>query len=375
MRAPLATIPDEVHCAEDYECVAAQFLAHAPHAYLAGGSERGLALARNRAAFAAWTVWPRLLRDVSAGHTRVTLGGHELSHPVLLAPIAYQALFHSDAELASARAAAATDSVLVLSTLSSLSLEAVAPHAGPQRWFQLYLQPERDVTRDLLARAAASGYRAIVVTLDAPVQPASHRALRAGFRLPPDLVAENLAAYAPPAATAPAQGPSRILNGLMRQAPTWDDLEWLQANCSLPLWVKGVLHPDDARRLARMGVAGIVVSNHGGRALDDSPATLTALPAIRAALPRPYPVLLDGGIRRGADVFKAIALGADAVLAGRLQACALAVAGALGVAHMIKLLREELELCMALAGCATLADITPAALVAADAAVQPRPAP
>jgi isopentenyl diphosphate isomerase/L-lactate dehydrogenase-like FMN-dependent dehydrogenase len=175
-------------------------------------------------------------------------------------------------------------------------------------------------------------------------------------------VAVNLPAGAA-AAAEPAQDGSRIFQGLMRAAPTWPDLAWLMSQTSLPVWVKGVLHPDDALALQAAGVAGVVVSNHGGRSLDGAPASLAALPAIRAAVGDAYPLLLDGGIRSGADVFKALALGADAVLVGRLQMYALSVAGPLGVAHMIKLLREELEVCMALAGCATLHDIDAGALL------------
>ena len=362
LQSSQATLPAGILCAEDYESLAAQALAAPTLAYVAGGSERGLALARNRAAFDVHAIWPRVLGDVTHGHTRTRLAGREFAHPILLAPVAFQALLHPDAEVAAAQGAAAADSGIVLSTLSSLSLEAVAAAAGPERWFQLYFQADRHATHDLVARAAAAGYRALVVTVDAPLQAASHHALRAGFRMPSGQVAANLVRYAPPAIAEGMPADRRILQGLMRAAPTWRDLEWLQAHCPLPVWIKGVLHPGDAQRLAAMGVAGLVVSNHGGRGLDDAPASLAALPALRAAVPRPFALILDGGIRRGADVFKALALGADAVLVGRLQAYALAVAGALGVAHMLRLLREELEVCMALAGCATLPDITAQAL-------------
>jgi isopentenyl diphosphate isomerase/L-lactate dehydrogenase-like FMN-dependent dehydrogenase len=362
---PLAAIPAEIRCAQDYETLARRFIAAPTYEYIAGGSGRDLTVDANLAAFARWSVYPRLLRDVSAGHTRVRIGADTFAHPVMLAPVAFHKLVHPSGELETARAAQAMDACMVASTLSSCTLEDVARVAGPRRWFQLYFQPGRAATRDLLARAEAAGYCAIVVTLDAAIQAASLRALRAGFRMPADCVAANLQG----AAAGPARqlGPddSRIFQGLMGTAPTWDDLAWLMAQTSLPVWVKGVLHPDDARALRAAGVAGIVVSNHGGRSLDGAPASLDALPAVRAAVGADFPLLLDGGIRSGADVFKALALGADAVLAGRLQLYALGVAGALGVAHMVRLLREELELCMALAGCATPGDIDSGALARA----------
>lgn len=360
----LSRIPEDVFCAQDYELAARRFIAAPSLAYIAGGSGQDVTVAANRSAFSDWAVCPRVLGDVTAGHTRLTLlPGHDLAHPMLLAPLAFQTLAHPLGEVETARAAEATDTCLVASTLSSRSLEDIAAHAGPQRWFQLYLQPTQADTLALIRRAEAAGYGAIVLTLDAAIQVPSLSALRAGFRMPPGCVPANLGGQAPPAALTLQAGQSRIFQGVMRQAPTWPDLDWLLAQTSLPIWVKGVLHPQDAIALKDRGVAGLIVSNHGGRGLDGAPATLRALPAIRAAVGDACPLLLDGGIRSGTDVFKALALGANAVLIGRLQVYALSVAGALGVAHVLKLLREELEICMALAGCATLADIGPQALV------------
>lgn len=356
-------VHEGIHCAQDYEALAPRFLDAPIHAYLAGGSGRERTLAANSRAFARLGIHPRVLRDARAGHTRLKLLGREFAHPVLLAPVAFQALAHPQAEQATARGAAASDTCLVASTLSSCSLEAIAAEAGPERWFQLYLQPRREDTLELVRRAEAAGYGALVVTLDAPVQAPSLRALRAGFRLPDSLQPANLATHppAPPLPTA-ARGASRIFQGIMAQAPGWRDLPWLLGQTRLPVLAKGVLHPCDAKVLKRAGVAGLVVSNHGGRALDGAQASIDALPAIRQAVGGDYPLLLDGGIRAGDDVFKAIALGADAVMIGRLQVYALAAAGALGVAHLIRLLREELELCMVLAGCPTLADIGEASI-------------
>ncbi len=356
---PTDRIPAGVCNAIDYERLAPQAMDAGRHAYVAGGCGWDQTVAANRAAFSHWAVLPRLLRDLRAGHTRLVLGDLELPHPFLLAPVAHQRLAHPDAEIATARAAAATGSCLVASTLSSRTLEEIAAAGGPTRWFQLYLQPERAHSLDLLRRAENAGYRAIVLTLDASIQLASRSALAAGFAMPADCVPANLAGYPQSAAPALAEGESRIFQGAMRHAPRWDDLHWLLEQSRLPVWVKGVLHPDDARQLQAAGVAGLIVSNHGGRSLDGAPASLACLSAIRAAVGAGYPLLLDGGVRSGADAFKALALGADAVLIGRLQMYALAVAGALGVAHMLQLLTEELHACMAQAGCARLSDITP----------------
>jgi isopentenyl diphosphate isomerase/L-lactate dehydrogenase-like FMN-dependent dehydrogenase len=358
------SIPPDIRCAQDYEALAPRHLAAPTFAYVAGGSGHDLTVAANRAAFGQWHIVPRLLRDVGAGHTRITLAGENYAHPLFLAPVAFHKLVHGAGEIDTARAAHAVDACLITSTLASCTLEDVARAAGPQRWFQLYFQPQREATLDLLRRAEAAGYGAIVLTLDAPIQVASRGALALDFQLPPECVAASLAPYpaAPPAQL--ADGESRIFQGVMRSAPAWDDLAWLLAQARVPVWVKGVLHPDDATALRSAGVAGIVVSNHGGRSLDGAPASLDALPAIRAALGPDFPLLFDGGIRSGADIFKALALGAGAVAVGRLQLYALSVAGALGVAHMMKLLLEELEVCMALAGCATVDQITASALQA-----------
>ena len=364
---PLNQIPADIHCAQDYEVLARRFIAAPSYEYIAGGSGHDSTLNANRKAFSAWRIYPRLLRDVTAGNTRLDLLGHQLPHPILLAPVAFQKLAHPLGELETARAAQAMHSGLIASTLSSYALEDIARSAGANSpsWFQLYFQPQRDVTLDLIRRAEAAGYSALMVTLDTSIQLPSLRSLRAGFQMPAECTPANLENY--PALALIALDPlqSRIFQGAMHAAPTWNDLDWLMTQTSLPIWIKGVLHPDDARALQARGVAGIVVSNHGGRTLDGAPASLHALPLIRAAVGDGYPLLFDSGIRAGGDIFKALALGANAVLIGRLQMYALSVAGGLGVAHMLRLLREELEVCMALAGCATLADISRAALMPA----------
>lgn len=351
------TIPSQVVCAQDYERLAPEFMPAPTYEHIAGGSGDDRTLLANRDAFHGWSICPRPLRDVTAGHTRLTLLGRSFPHPILLAPLAFQKLIHPMGELDTARAAAATATCMIASTRSSFSLEEIAQVPNAERWFQLYLQPERSATLDLLRRARDANYGAVVLTVDAAVQLPSKRALRAGFQLPGDCVAANLVGYRAMPPIEIEHGQSRIFQGAMREAPTWRDVDWLLENTSLPLWVKGVLSPEDARQLQDRGVAGVIVSNHGGRTLDGAPASLAVLPAIRAAVSETFPVLFDSGIRSGTDIFKALALGADAVLIGRLQAYALSVAGALGVAHMIKLLREELEVCMAVAGCSTLDEI------------------
>lgn len=350
-------VPPQIRCARDYENLAPRHIDAATLAYIAGGSGADNTARANRRAFDDYAVVPRALHNTPDGSLYVTLPGGDLSHPILLAPVALQRLVHPDGELATARGAEATSSCLVVSTLASQTLEEVAAHTSAPSWFQLYLQPTREQTLRLVRRAEAAGFAAIVVTLDAALQLPSHAAIAAGFSMPADVTPANLGPQSP--ATRP--NPS-LFHAYAANAVTASGLEWLLRQTRLPVWVKGVMHPDDAITLRDMGVAGVVVSNHGGRSLDGTPASLDMLPGLRTRLGDSYPMLFDGGIRSGGDVFKAIALGADAVLVGRLQVYALAVAGALGVAHLMKLLREELELHMAACGCSRIADIRNATL-------------
>lgn len=241
----ISVISPEIRCAQDYEFAVQRSMAAPGYAYAADGSGRDLTVAANLTAFSQWSVYPRVLRDVSGGHTRVTLGKQAFPHPILLAPVAFQKLAHPAGEIDTARAARATDSYMVCSTLSSSLLEDVAQAVGPHKWFQLYFQTKRDDTRALLARAEAAGYSAIVVTPDASIQVASSRALEAGFRMPADCVAVNLQTTNAGASIELAADDSRIFQGVMRVVLSWSDLAWLMAETSLPIWVKGVLHPDD----------------------------------------------------------------------------------------------------------------------------------
>jgi 4-hydroxymandelate oxidase len=243
----------------------------------------------------------------------------------------------------------------ILSSYASMPMEAVAEAAAGPLWFQLYWQGDRPATLALAQRAEAAGYRALVLTVDAPVSGGRNREQRAAFVLPDGITAVNIGK--PPVVPQVPAGGSAVFDGMLAIAPGWDDVQWLCRQTRLPVLLKGILHPGDARLAVDAGAAGVIVSNHGGRVLDSQWPALKALPGIRAALGADVPILVDGGIRRGTDVFKAVALGADAVLIGRPYIHALATAGALGVAHLIRLLREELEMAMALSGCRTLNEI------------------
>lgn len=338
----------EVTAAADYEALAQARLPAEVWAYLTHTAGRGLSAAANRRAFDAVALWPRVLADLRGADCAIELFGQRLAHPILLAPVAYQRLFHPQGEAASVLAAAAQGGLAVVSSLASLPLEdcVAALEAGmPRPWFQLYWLGGREATAALLARAEAAGYAACVFTVDAPVKPA-------GPRLPPGVAAVNL--DRPPAARPVREGASAVFDGWMAQAPRWDDLAWLRQQTRLPLLVKGILHADDAERALDCGADGLIVSNHGGRVLDGAPASLEALPAVAARVAGRAPVLLDSGVRSGADALRAIERGAAAVLIGRPYIWGLAVAGALGVAHVLRLLRDELELAMALTGRWTL---------------------
>ena len=374
MRAvPLSVeqIPAGVVTLADHEAHARTRLDENAWAYFSGGAGNESTLRANCSAWNERLLYPRVLQPLAGGHTRIELLGRALAHPVFLAPVAYQRMAHAGRELASAYAAAALGAGMVLSTQASVTLEAVAqaigadPNRGPL-WFQLYIQPDRGFTRELVQRAERAGYEALVLTVDAPASGARDRERRANFQLPAHVSAVNLAGMALPAQRTLQPGQSALFDNLLASAPTWNDVAWLQSITRLPVLLKGVLHPDDARQAAALGVGGVIVSNHGGRTLDTSPATAAVLPRIVQAVAGELPVLVDGGIRRGTDILKAIALGASAVLVGRPYIHGLANAGALGVAHVLRLLRDELEIAMALCGCRTLAQAGPHLLFRPD---------
>lgn len=358
LKPPLASIPPDVVAVADYEALARERMDEAAWAWLQGGAADELSLLANRRAFDRLQLLPRVLADMAGAHTRLELFGEAYEHPILLAPVAFQRLAHPEGELASVQAASAMQAGMVVSTQASVALETLARSSHSPLWFQLYIQPDREFTATLVRRAEASGCRALVVTVDAPVSGVRNREQRSGFALPAGVAAVNLQGMRalPPQAARAGESPL-LTSALVASAPTWKDVAWLRSLTRLPILLKGVLAPDDARRALDEGIAGVIVSNHGGRALDTVPASIEALPAIAQAVGGRMPLLLDGGIRRGTDIVKALALGASAVLVGRPFMHGLAAAGALGVVHVLHILRTELEMAMVLCGRRTLAEL------------------
>lgn len=347
-------------CALDYANLARDRLPPSIWAWLESGGADQLTARANLAAYAPVRLRSRVLRPLAGAHTCLQLGSQALAHPILIAPTAWHGLVHTDGETATALAAAATGTPLVLSTQSGTAIETLtALPQPPLLWFQLYAQARREDTLSLAHRALSAGAKALVLTVDAPVNGIRNAERRAGFRLPDSIRQVHLDGLSPPTGRPVPPGSSPLFaSGLLDTAPTWDDVAWLRRQVpDTALWLKGILDPDDALKAAALGMDGVIVSNHGGRCLDTLPASLEALPAVARAVGGRVPVLLDGGIRRGTDVLKALALGARAVLIGRPVLHALAAGGAPAVAHLIQILRGELEVAMALTGCRTLADI------------------
>jgi 4-hydroxymandelate oxidase len=322
--------------------------------YFAGGAGEEWTLAENRRAFERWILRPRVLVDVADVDLRTTVLGQEVAFPILLAPTALQRMAHRYGEMASARAAASLGTVMAVSTVSTASLEEVAS-SGARLWFQLYVMKDRDLTAELVKRAHAAGYGALVLTVDAPILGRRFRDDRNRFSLPPGIGMANLEGMGLPE----SEG-SRLFAFFVERhdaSLTWGDVAWLDSLTPLPLVLKGIVRGDDARRAVEAGAAAIVVSNHGGRQLDGAPATIDVLSEVIEAVAGRAEVLVDGGIRRGSDAMKALAMGARAVLVGRPYLWGLAVDGEAGVRRVMELLRDDLALAMALCGCPSVADI------------------
>jgi 4-hydroxymandelate oxidase len=350
-----ATRPSPPVCVSDYEEIACQGLPDMIRNYIAGAAGDELSLRRNRDRFDALLLKPRVLRDVSRLDTSLEIFGCPLRFPILLAPTAYQRMVHPDGELATARGASAADTVLVVSCLATTTFEEIAAHAACPLWFQLYVQRDRQFTAELVRRVVAAGCRALCVTVDTPVLGTRNREVRDGFALPPGLERANLRGNQ--GARASHFDESGVYSDVLDPTLSWRDIEWLRSLTGIPLILKGILAAEDAALAVEHGAAGIIVSNHGARNLDTTPAAIEALPAVVAAVSGRIPVFLDGGIRRGTDVVKALALGARAVFIGRPYLWGLAAAGASGVERVLRILHTELLSAIALCGRRNLAEI------------------
>ena len=348
----------------EYRAAAREVLPRMVYDYYAGGSWDEVTLRRNRSAWDEIRLAYRVLRDVSGRDPATTVLGRRLAMPVIVAPTAFHQMAHPEGEVATARAAGNAGTAMIVSTLSNRPIEQVTAAATGPVWFQLYVYKDRGATRELIARAEAAGCDALVLTVDAQIWGRRERDVRSGFSLPDDLEMSNLVAdkRSLPAGVG-GSGLAAYVESMFDPALAWRDLEWLRSLTRLPLVLKGIVHPDDARLAEERGVDAIVVSNHGGRQVDTAPATIEALPPVLDALHGHCEVWLDGGVRRGSDVVKALALGARAVAIGRPVLWGLAVDGQAGVERVLALLRDELDTVMGLCGASTVADLGPDLLV------------
>jgi 4-hydroxymandelate oxidase len=344
----------------ELEALAREHLTAMAFDYYVSGARDEVTLRENRAAWERISLHYRVLVDVSRRSTATTVLGLPVRAPILVAPTAFHCLAHPEGELATARAASRRGAIMVLSTLSNTAMEEVVAATSAPVFFQLYVYRDRGATRDLVARARAAGCKALVLTVDAPVLGTRERDVRNAFSLPPGLEVKNLSAAGLEQMPV-AEGDSCLslyARDVFETALTWSDLAWLCEAAGIPVLVKGVVRPDDAARAIDHGAAGVVVSNHGGRQLDTAPPTAEVLPRIVDALDGRGEVLVDGGVRRGTDVVKALAFGARAVLVGRPILWGLAIDGQAGVERVLEMLETELDNAMALCGTPTVADIT-----------------
>ena len=349
--APPATVVD-------YEPIAKRRLSHMAYEYIAGGAGDEITLRDNVQAFDRLRLHPRVLVDVSELDTKTSVFGQALDFPILMAPTAYHRLVHPEGEIATVRGAALASATMVASSFANTPIEDMCRAAKSPLWFQLYVVRDRGFTKELVQRATGAGARALVVTVDSPVLGSRHRETRASFALPPGIDRANYRGLGGAVADAPHRPSEReIYSVVLDPTLTWKEIEWLRSFATVPVLIKGVLSPLDAAKAAAAGLDGIVVSNHGARNMDTVPPTIEALPRIADAVDGRSTLLMDGGVRRGTDVLKALALGASAVLIGRPYLYGLAANGPEGIARVITLLRNEFEMAMALTGRRTLKEI------------------
>jgi 4-hydroxymandelate oxidase len=358
-----AALPLNLH---EYEAAARAVLSPMAWHYVAGGSGDEVTLMANRAAFDRWRLLPQVLRGLREVSTVTMVLGQDIALPVLIAPSGRHRLCHDEGERATARAARAAGTIYTMSTAATLTIEEIAPAADPW-WFQLYVYRDRGFTREMVTRAAAAGASALVVTVDVPMRGRREAEERTRFAMPQGVATALLAAPEGTVVPGGANGNpvAAEINAVFDPALHWDDLEWLASLSPMPVLLKGVLHPADAVRAIEYGIRAILVSNHGGRQLDSAVAALDALPAVVEAVAGRVEVLVDGGVRRGTDVLKALALGARAVLIGRPIHWGLAVDGEAGVRHVLELLRAELARDLMLCGLASPGEIDRSLIVPA----------
>lgn len=327
--------------------------------YYAGGANDEITLRRNREAYGEMALHYPVLRDVSARDTSTEILGAKISFPVMVAPTAFHRMACAEGECAAARAAGRAGTLMVMSTLSTTTIEEVAAAASGPLWFQLYVYKDRGATADLIRRAEAAGCRALVLTVDAQVWGRREADVRNNFKLPDGLTVANLAEHAKQMFPAgmPGSGLAAYVAQMLDPSLSWKDLAWLRGRTKLPILLKGIVRADDAKSAVEHGADGVIVSNHGGRQLDTAPATIEALPRVVDAVAGRIPVLVDGGVRRGTDVVKALAFGAQAALVGRPILWGLAADGEEGAYRVLELLKAEFDLAMVLCGARTVGEI------------------
>ena len=332
----------------DFEKAAEGSMSKMAYEFVASGAADEFTVKWNREALDKVKIQTNVLNDVTKLDTKVSLFGTELAYPILIAPTAFHKLMHPEGEIATARGAGAASAVYCVSSFTTTPIEEIAKVATQPLWFQLYVVDDRTFVKDLVEKVEAQGCRALCITVDTPVSGSRDRQQKAKFKLPDDLKPPYMidTAFA-------AKGQALTF----KKPLTWKDIEWFKSITKLPVLLKGILNPEDAERAIQAGASGIIVSNHSGRNLDTVPATIEVLPHIAQRVNKRIPVLMDGGIRRGTDVLKAIALGADSVLVGKPICFGLACGGAEGVTKVLTILRKEFEFAMALSGRTSIASI------------------
>jgi 4-hydroxymandelate oxidase len=344
-------IPNDLVSLKDYERYAKKIMDSNSLAYVCSGAGDEVTFRRNEEAFSNIFLEANTLEDLSGANTKIELFGETYETPIFLAPVAYQKLVDINGEIATAQACNAMNTCMCVSSFSSCTLEDISSVTSSPLWFQLYIQPEMKINLELIRKAEKLGFKALVITIDAPISGLRNTEQRAGFSLPKDIYAVNI--------NNPAQTTNNFENilDITKTLPTWKDIEFIKNNTKLPVILKGITSVSYAKKALELGLDGIIVSNHGGRTIDTLPASIEILPKIAKEINGKIPILFDGGIKRGTDVIKAIALGASAVMIGRPIMYGLATAGALGVAHTLKILKEELEVSMIFTGCKNIEQI------------------